>query len=293
MSLSRLEKEAVQAEEARVTTLREKARADTVDERKLRKKVEAEVREHTRFCVKGACQPFQPAELLRETLPLTCPPVCLPTRLPAAALEDNIWWYKDRAGLSRGPLQLTTLRACWVQGVVDEATLVWGQGLEAWYPVRNVVGLVANIQSLDGAQIAPQRYAPASPASPPSHLLQVPLRPHLPEAAPGTRAAAAQGGAQGAQERRGDADGGAAGADQGCASLHPCPLRACAHPRPTAEGSALKIDELSAPHPALRAYFAEKAKQVDDPAPAAPRRTPAAACLTLALPLAGWQQARE
>ncbi len=54
MSLSRLEKEAVQAEEARVQTLREKARTETVDERKLRKKVVDEEREHTRYCVKGA-----------------------------------------------------------------------------------------------------------------------------------------------------------------------------------------------------------------------------------------------
>jgi hypothetical protein len=54
MSLSRLEKDAVSAEEARVTKLREKARADTADERKLRKRVMEDEREHTRFCIKGA-----------------------------------------------------------------------------------------------------------------------------------------------------------------------------------------------------------------------------------------------
>ena len=62
-----------------------------------------------------------------------------------------MWYYKDRAGLPRGPCQLTIMRACWVNGVIDDKTLVWGQGLEAWYPIRNVVGLVTNIQSLDGA----------------------------------------------------------------------------------------------------------------------------------------------
>ena len=54
MSLSRLEKDAVVAEEARVAKLREKARADTADERKLRKKTMEEEREHTRYCVNGA-----------------------------------------------------------------------------------------------------------------------------------------------------------------------------------------------------------------------------------------------
>jgi len=66
-----------------------------------------------------------------------------------AALEDNIWWYKDRAGLPRGPLQITGLRACYAQGVVDDQTLVWGQGLTGWYPIRNVIGLTANIRNLE------------------------------------------------------------------------------------------------------------------------------------------------
>ena len=64
-------------------------------------------------------------------------------------MEDNIWWYKDRAGLPRGPLQITGLRACYAQGVVDDQTLVWGQGLTGWYPIRNVIGLTANIRNLE------------------------------------------------------------------------------------------------------------------------------------------------
>jgi len=68
-----------------------------------------------------------------------------------AALEDNIWYYKDRFGMPRGPCTLTTFRKCWVHGVVDQYTLVWGQGLEGWYPMRNVVGLITNLNSLDGA----------------------------------------------------------------------------------------------------------------------------------------------
>jgi hypothetical protein len=90
----------------------------------------------------------------------------------AAALNDNIWYYKDRSGVPRGPCTLTTVRKCWVHGVVDQYTLVWGQGLEDWYPVRNVIGLITNIQSLDGA---PRR--PKSPLSGGGRLA-APPRPH-------------------------------------------------------------------------------------------------------------------
>jgi len=43
------------------------------------------------------------------------------------------------------------MRSCWVNGIVDDKTLVWGQGLESWFPIRNVIGLEVNIKSLDGA----------------------------------------------------------------------------------------------------------------------------------------------
>jgi hypothetical protein len=58
------------------------------------------------------------------------------------------------------------MRAAWVAGVVDESTLVWGQGLEAWYPIRNVVGLTTNIQSLDGARRRTPCVRCRSPLSP-------------------------------------------------------------------------------------------------------------------------------
>ena len=54
MSLSRLEKDQVEAESARVELLKAKALAKEVDETKLRKKVNEDEREHTRYSVKGA-----------------------------------------------------------------------------------------------------------------------------------------------------------------------------------------------------------------------------------------------
>ena len=54
MSLSRLEKDQVEAESARVELLKAKALSKEVDERKLRRKVAEEEREHTRYSYKGA-----------------------------------------------------------------------------------------------------------------------------------------------------------------------------------------------------------------------------------------------
>ena len=54
MSLSRLEKDAIEAELNRVELLKAKALSKESDETKLRKKVQEEEREHTRYCVKGA-----------------------------------------------------------------------------------------------------------------------------------------------------------------------------------------------------------------------------------------------
>ena len=38
-----------------------------------------------------------------------------------------------------------------VHGVIDENTLIWGQGLMDWLPVRNVRTLVPQIRTPEGA----------------------------------------------------------------------------------------------------------------------------------------------
>lgn len=50
----------------------------------------------------------------------------------------------------RGPCSLPVLREAWVHGVIDENTLVWGQGLMDWLPVRNVRTLVPQIRTVEG-----------------------------------------------------------------------------------------------------------------------------------------------
>jgi hypothetical protein len=69
-----------------------------------------------------------------------------PTRTPTSA-ERNIWYYRDRLSVPRGPCTLPTLREAWCQGVIDENTLIWGQGQVDWLPIRNVRLLTASIRT--------------------------------------------------------------------------------------------------------------------------------------------------
>jgi hypothetical protein len=62
-------------------------------------------------------------------------------------MRKNVWYYRDRAGVPRGPCPLHVLKDCWVQGVVDENTLVWGHGLADWLPARNVKLLVPMVRT--------------------------------------------------------------------------------------------------------------------------------------------------
>lgn len=57
---------------------------------------------------------------------------------------------RDRMSSPRGPCSLPVMREAWVHGVIDENTLVWGQGLADWLPVRNVRTLVPQIRTLEG-----------------------------------------------------------------------------------------------------------------------------------------------
>mmetsp|Transcript_4424 Transcript_4424/g.12755 ORF Transcript_4424/g.12755 Transcript_4424/m.12755 type:complete len:175 (-) Transcript_4424:154-678(-) len=65
------------------------------------------------------------------------------------ATRHNMWYYRDRCNVARGPCGLPTLRDCWVHGVIDENTLVWGEGLIDWLPIRNVRTLVAQIRIVE------------------------------------------------------------------------------------------------------------------------------------------------
>ena len=59
-------------------------------------------------------------------------------------------YYRDRLSVPRGPCNISVLRECWVHGVIDDGTLVWGQGLIDWLPVKNVRTLVPQIRTVEG-----------------------------------------------------------------------------------------------------------------------------------------------
>lgn len=65
-------------------------------------------------------------------------------------MRKNIWYYRDRMSVPRGPCPLHVLKDCWVQGTIDEHTLVWGQGLYDWLPAKNVKLLVAMVRTPEG-----------------------------------------------------------------------------------------------------------------------------------------------
>ena len=56
-------------------------------------------------------------------------------------IRRNIWFYRDRTGLPRGPMTIDTVKKCWIGGIIDEHTLVWGNGLGDWVPLRNIRGM--------------------------------------------------------------------------------------------------------------------------------------------------------
>jgi hypothetical protein len=55
----------------------------------------------------------------------------------------------------RGPCPLHVLKDAWVQGVVDENTLVWGHGLYDWLPAKNVKLLLPMIRTPEGGSAPP------------------------------------------------------------------------------------------------------------------------------------------
>merc|ERR1712072_246161 len=64
-----------------------------------------------------------------------------------AVLARNVWYYRDRLSTPRGPCTLPLLREAWSMGIIDEKTLIWGNGLIDWIPIRNVTLLTSSIRT--------------------------------------------------------------------------------------------------------------------------------------------------
>merc|ERR1711918_116033 len=64
-----------------------------------------------------------------------------------AVIARNVWYYRDRLSVVRGPCTLPVLREAWAGGIIDDKTLVWGNGLIDWIPIRNVSLLTSSIRT--------------------------------------------------------------------------------------------------------------------------------------------------
>ncbi|KAI4353433.1 hypothetical protein L6164_002384 [Bauhinia variegata] len=56
-------------------------------------------------------------------------------------MRSGGWYYKDRVGRTRGPLELITLKTAWAGGIIDKNTFIWGDDMDEWAPIHMVYGL--------------------------------------------------------------------------------------------------------------------------------------------------------
>ncbi|XP_050382088.1 protein TIC 56, chloroplastic [Argentina anserina] len=57
------------------------------------------------------------------------------------AMRSGGWFYKDRLGRTRGPLELITLKTAWGAGIIDKHTFIWGEDMDEFAPIHMVYGL--------------------------------------------------------------------------------------------------------------------------------------------------------
>jgi hypothetical protein len=59
------------------------------------------------------------------------------------------WYYKDRLGRTRGPMELVNLKTAWAAGIVDKNTFIWGDDMDEWAPIGMVYGLETAVATPD------------------------------------------------------------------------------------------------------------------------------------------------
>ena len=65
-------------------------------------------------------------------------------------MRSGGWYYKDRLGRTRGPLELITLKTAWGAGIIDKDTFIWGEDMDEWAPIHMVYGLEPAIATWEG-----------------------------------------------------------------------------------------------------------------------------------------------
>lgn len=56
-------------------------------------------------------------------------------------MKTSGWYYKDRLGRTRGPMELIQLKTAWGGGIIDKHTFIWGEDMDEWAPIGMVYGM--------------------------------------------------------------------------------------------------------------------------------------------------------
>lgn len=70
--------------------------------------------------------------------------------IDSVVMKTGGWFYKDRLGRTRGPLELITLKTAWGAGIIDKHTFIWGEDMDEWAPIHMVYGLEPAIATWEG-----------------------------------------------------------------------------------------------------------------------------------------------
>ncbi|KAL3682005.1 hypothetical protein R1sor_000027 [Riccia sorocarpa] len=65
------------------------------------------------------------------------------------AMRSGSWYYKDRLGRTRGPMELVNMKTAWAGGIIDKNTFIWGEDMDEWAPIGMVYGLQTAIVTPD------------------------------------------------------------------------------------------------------------------------------------------------
>lgn len=68
-------------------------------------------------------------------------------------MRSGGFYYKDRLGRTRGPMELIQLKTAWGAGIIDKDTFVWGEDLDEWAPIHMIYGLERAIATWEGRHI--------------------------------------------------------------------------------------------------------------------------------------------
>lgn len=65
-------------------------------------------------------------------------------------MRSGGFYYKDRLGRSRGPMELIQLKTAWGAGIIDKHTFIWGEDMDEWAPISMIYGMERAIATWEG-----------------------------------------------------------------------------------------------------------------------------------------------